>query len=131
MGKPKYIVSSIANTWANSNTLLQTFDNVFAFNNADDAFAFDNVFAFDNADDVFAFDNVDNADNAFAFDNAFMPHFDHTGMHLRMSCNKFDNAFELFAIELTMYLGLRILSALEFHDYHFYSKLETFIQLDC
>ena len=55
--------------------------NVFAFDNANDAFAFDNVFVFDNADDV------------FAFDNAFMPHFDHACMHLRMPCNKFDNVF--------------------------------------
>ena len=41
------------------------FDNVFAFNNADDAFAFDKLcIVFDNAINAFTFDNV------FAFNNA-------------------------------------------------------------
>ena len=56
---------------------------LFAFDNADDAFAFDNAFVFDNADDAFAFDNalpgLTNTGDTFAFefDHAFMPHFDH------------------------------------------------------
>ena len=91
------------------------------YDNADDAFAFDSVFAFNNSDNMFVFDNVfafNNADDAFTFDNALMPYFDHVCMHLRMPYNKFDNVFEFahtFVIKLTMYLSLRILSALEFH----------------
>ena len=45
---------------------------------ADYAFAFDNVFAFDNADDAFTFANaLAWQNNSFALDHAFMPHFDH------------------------------------------------------
>ena len=65
----------------------------------DYAFGFDNEFAFDNADDAFAFDNVwlDNAGDAFAFehDHAFMPYFDHA---LKVA--------HTFVIKLTMYLKL-------------------------
>ena len=39
--------------------------------NADNAFTFDNVFAFNNADDVFTFDDANDA-LVFGIDHAFM-----------------------------------------------------------